>query len=294
MVKIGIIGTGMLGEAVGLHLLNSGYSVSVYNRTKSKTKNLEEKGADVAELPSVVAESSDLIITCVKDADAVKQVLFGQGGVVSGKHDDMTVADMSTINPNAAKEISKKLHDEGIKSIEIPVMGGPNVAIEGKLVLMASGDKESFERFSQVFNTIANKRFFLGESGSAHSIKLAMNLQISLLALSLSEGIMLTKKAGFDPEIFLEILNSTYFSTGMSQNKAYKMIKDEYQPTFTLKNMKKDLDTIIASAKDFDAKLPIAERANEIYKQALDAGFGEIDYTGILAYIKKLSETKNL
>jgi len=293
MVKIGIIGTGMLGEAVGLHLLDSGYSVSVYNRTKSKTKNLEEKGADVAELPSVVAESSDLIITCVKDADAVKQVLFGQGGVVSGKHDDMTVADMSTINPNAAKEISKKLHDEGIKSIEVPVMGGPNVAIEGKLVLMASGDKESFERFSQVFNTIANKTFFLGESGSAHSIKLAMNLQISLLALSLSEGIMLTKKAGFDPEIFLEILNSTYFSTGMSQNKAYKMIKDEYQPTFTLKNMKKDLDTIIASAKDFDAKLPIAERANEIYKQALDAGFGEIDYTGILAYIKKLSEPKN-
>ena len=294
MVKIGIIGTGMLGEAVGLHLLDSGYSVSVYNRTKSKIKNLEEKGADVAELPSDVAESSDLIITCVKDADAVKQVLFGQGGVISGKHNDMTVADMSTINPNAAKEISKKLHDEGIKSIEIPVMGGPNVAIDGKLVLMASGDKESFERFSQVFNTIANKTFFLGESGSAHSIKLAMNLQISLLALSLSEGITLTKKAGFDPEIFLEILNSTYFSTGMSQNKAFKMIKDEYQPTFTLKNMKKDLDTIVASAKDFDAKLPIAERANEIYRQALDAGFGEIDYTGILAYIKKLSEPKNL
>jgi len=294
MVKIGIIGTGMLGEAVGLHLLDSGYSVSVYNRTKSKTKNLEEKGAHVTELPSAVAKSSDLIITCVKDGDAVKQVLFGQDGVISGKHDDMTVADMSTINPNAAKEISKKLHDEGIKSIEIPVMGGPNVAINGKLVLMASGDKESFERFSKVFNTIANKRFFLGESGSAHSIKLAMNLQISLLALSLSEGITLTKKAGFDPEIFLEILNSTYFRTGMSQNKAFKMIKDEYQPTFTLKNMKKDLDTIIASAKDFDAKLPIAERANEIYKQALDAGFGEIDYTGILAYIKKLSEPKNL
>ena len=294
MVKIGIIGTGMLGEAVGLHLLDSGYSVSVYNRTKSKTKNLEEKGADVAEIPSVVAESSDLIITCVKDADAVKQVLFGKGGVISGKHEDMTVADMSTINPNAAKEISKKLHDEGIKSIEIPVMGGPNVAIDGKLVLMASGDKESFERFSQVFNTIANKTFFLGESGSAHSIKLAMNLQISLLALSLSEGITLTKKAGFDPEKFLEILNSTYFSTGMSQNKAFKMIKDDYQPTFTLKNMKKDLDTIIASAKDFDAKLPIAERANEIYSHALNAGFGEIDYTGVLAYIKKLSETKNL
>ena len=290
MVKIGIIGTGMLGDAVGLHLLDSGYSVSVYNRTKSKTKNLEEKGADVAELPSVVAESSDLIITCVKDADAVKQVLFGQGGVVSGKHDDMTVADMSTINPNAAKEISKKLHDEEIKSIEIPVMGGPNVAINGELVMMVSGEKQIYEKFKNIFDVIAEKTFFLGDSGTAHSIKLAMNLQIAMLALSLSEGITLTRKAGFDPEIFLKILNSTYFKTGMSEKKAYKMIKDNFEPTFTLQNLKKDLDTINNTAKSLGAHLPMANQANQIYQNAVDAGFGEIDYTGILAYLKKISE----
>ena len=229
------------------------------------------------------------LFTCVKDADAVNDVLFGQDGLVAGKQADMAIADMSTINPSAAKEISKKLHGDGIKSLEIPVMGGPNVAIDGKLVLMASGDKDIFEEYGEVFDTIASKTFFLGESGSAHSIKLAMNLQISLLALSLAEGITLTRKAGFDPEKFLEILNSTYFSTGMSQKKAYKMIRDEYQPTFTLKNLKKDLDTITAAAKDFGAVLPIAERANEIYKDAENAGFGEIDYTGILEYIKKLS-----
>ena len=87
--------------------------------------------------------------------------LFGQGGVVSGKHDDMTVADMSTINPNAAKEISKKLHDEGIKSIEIPVMGGPNVAIEGKLVLMASGDKESLKGSAKCSTQLLTRDFSL-------------------------------------------------------------------------------------------------------------------------------------
>ena len=190
---------------------------------------------------------------------------------------------------NGVALFSKKLHNEGIKSLEIPVMGGPNVAIDGKLVLMVSGDEEVFEEYREVFDTIASKTFFLGESGSAHSIKLAMNLQISLLALSLAEGITLTRKAGFDPEKFLEILNSTYFSTGMSQKKAYKMIRDEYQPTFTLKNLKKDLDAITAAAKDFGATLPIAERANEIYKDAENAGFGDIDYTGILEYIKKLS-----
>ncbi len=197
---------------------------------------------------------------------------------------------MSTINPSSAIQNSKRLGEEGINSLEIPVMGGPNVAIDGKLVLMASGDRDVFDKYKQVFDTIANKTFFLGKSGSAHSIKIAMNLQISLLALSLAEGITLTKKAGFEPEKFLEILNSTYFKTGMSENKAHKMIRDEFEPTFTLKNLKKDLGIITAAAKDFGAVLPMAERANEIYADAVKAGFGEIDYTGILAHIKKLSE----
>ncbi|NWK06026.1 NAD(P)-dependent oxidoreductase [Marine Group I thaumarchaeote] len=290
MVKIGLIGTGMLGEAVGLHLLKSGFSLCVYNRTKSKTKNLEENGAIISDTPKHLAQSSELIITCVKDGDAAEQILFGQDGIVAGKHDGLAVAEMSTINPSSAIQNSKRLNEEKIRSLEIPVMGGPNVAIDGKLVLMASGDRDVFDKYKQVFDTIANKTFFLGKSGSAHSIKIAMNLQISLLALALAEGITLTKKAGFDPEKFLDILNSTYFKTGMSENKAHKMIRDEFEPTFTLKNLKKDLGIITATAKDFGAVLPMAERANEIYNDALEAGFGEIDYTGILAYIKKLSE----
>ncbi|NWK01687.1 NAD(P)-dependent oxidoreductase [Marine Group I thaumarchaeote] len=290
MVKIGLVGTGMLGEAVGLHLLESGFSLTVYNRTKSKTKNLEQNGGIISDTPKHVAESSDLIITCVKDADAVGQILFGQNGIVAGKHEDLTVVEMSTINPNDAIQNSKRLGEEGINSLEIPVMGGPNVAIHGQLVLMASGNKDVFEANKEVFDVIANKTFFLGKSGSAHSIKIAMNLQISLLALALAEGITLTKKAGFDPEKFLEVLNSTYFKTGMSENKAHKMIRDEFEPTFTLKNLQKDLGIITEAAKDFGAVLPMAERANEIYRDAIDAGFGEIDYTGILAYIKKLSE----
>ena len=290
MVKIGLVGTGMLGEAVGLHLMKSGHSLVAYNRTKSKTSNLEKNGAIISDTPKHVAESSELVITCVKDADAVDDVLFAQDGIVAGNHDGLVVAEMSTINPSNAMQNSKRLGEEGINSLEIPVMGGPNVAIDGELVLMASGDKNIFDKYKQVFDTIANKTFFLGKSGSAHSIKIAMNLQISLLALALSEGITLTKKAGFDPEKFLEILNSTYFKTGMSENKAHKMIRDEFEPTFTLKNLKKDLGIITDTAKDFGAVLPMAERANKIYADAVEAGFGEIDYTGILAYIKKLSE----
>ena len=290
MTKIGVVGTGMLGEAVGLHLLDVGYEVTIFNRTKEKMKNLKEKGASIAESPKQVAENSDLVITIVKDADAVKEVIFGNSGIIFGKHDGMCIADMSTVNPNSTREISKQVIEDGIDYLEIPVMGGPNVAIDGKLVMMASGKKEVFEKFKTVFDSIAEQSFYLGGTGTAHSIKLAMNLQIAMLALSLSEGITLTKKAGFDPEIFLKILNSTYFKTGMSEGKAHQMISESIEPTFTLANLKKDLDTINDAADSFNAELPMAKIARKIYADATEAGFGDIDYTGIISYIKELSK----
>ena len=290
MMKIGIVGTGMLGEAVGLHLLDVGYKITVFNRSKEKTEKLENKGALVVDSPKNVAENSELVIMVVKDANAVKDVVFGDCGILAGRHEGMCIADMSTINPNSTREISKKVTEDGIDYMEIPVMGGPNVAINGKLVIMASGKKEVFEKFKTIFESIADQSIYLGDTGTAHSIKLAMNLQIAMLALSLSEGITLTKKAGFDPEIFLKVLNSTYFKTGMSEGKAHKMINDSVKPTFTLANLKKDLDTINDAAESFDAELPMAKIARKIYADATDAGFGDIDYTGISSYIRKLSK----
>ena len=290
MMKIGIVGIGMLGEAVGLHLLDVGYEITVFNRSKKKTEKLENKGAIVVDSPKNVAEKSELVIVVVKDADAVKDVVFGDYGILAGRHEGMCIADMSTINPNSTREISKKVTENGIDYMEIPVMGGPNVAINGKLVIMASGKKEVFEKFKTIFESIADQSIYLGDTGTAHSIKLAMNLQIAMLALSLSEGITLTKKAGFDPEIFLKVLNSTYFKTGMSEGKAHKMINDSVKPTFTLANLKKDLDTINDAAESFDAELPMAKIARKIYADATDAGFGDIDYTGIISYIRKLSK----
>ena len=290
MTKIGIIGTGMLGEAVGLHLLDSGFEVTVFNRTKDKVGNLVKHGATAVDTPKDVAEKSELIITVVKDASAVSDVAFGEDGIIHGRHNELTIADMSTINPNSAKKISQKFSDSGISFLEIPVMGGPTVAIDGKLIMMVSGKKQIYEKFKDVFDIIAEKVFFLGDSGTAHSIKLAMNLQLAMLALSISEGITLTRKAGFDPEIFLKILNSTYFKTGMSEKKAYKMIKDDFEPTFTLQNLKKDLDTINETANFFGANLSMAKQASQIYQNAIDSGFADIDYTGILAYLKQVNQ----
>jgi len=290
MKRIGLIGTGMLGTAVGLHLLESGFQVTAYNRTAEKTENLKNKGAIIALSPKEVAEESEIVITVVKDANAVKQVSFEKDGIVFGKHENLIVCDMSTISPLDSKIISKKFLDNSIVMLDIPVMGGPNVAINGELVMMVAGNKLVFEKCKEVFDVIASKVFFLGESGTAHAIKLAMNLQITMLALALSEGILFSKAAKIDPKVFLEILNSTYFKTGMSENKAYKMIQDNFEATFTLENLKKDISTIFETARSYGLELPMTKVAKETYENAVKEGFGNLDYTGVLAFLKKLNE----
>ncbi|HEY5736199.1 MAG TPA: NAD(P)-dependent oxidoreductase [Nitrosopumilus sp.] len=290
MQKIGIIGLGMLGNAVASHLLDLDFKITAYNRTKEKTIQLKERGATIVESPKEVAENSELVIIVVKDADAVRQISFDTNGIIEGNHKKLIVADMSTIDPIESKKISQKFQGFNIDKLDIPVMGGPNVAITGDLVMMASGNKGSFERCEKVFNSIANKVFFLGESGVAHSVKLAMNLQITMLALSLSEGITLVKKSNVDPKIFLEILNSTYFKTGMSEKKAYKMIDGKYDTTFTLANLKKDITTITNTAKSLGIQLPMITKAEEVYENAIKEGLGDIDYTGIIEYLKKINE----
>jgi 3-hydroxyisobutyrate dehydrogenase len=292
-MKIGIIGIGMLGEAVALNLLNLGYDISVYNRTKQKTIEVEKKGAKVMDSPKTMADNTELIIIIVKDADAVRDVSFREKGIIESKNKKLIVADMSTIDSTESKNIANEFQKNNIQKLEIPVMGGPNVAITGKLVMMASGSKNSFDQCKPIFEKIANKIFFLGEQGVANSIKLAMNLQITMLALSLSEGITLVKKLNVDPKIFLKVLNSTYFKTGMSENKAFKMLDGNYDATFTLANLKKDITTITNTSKNLGIELPMINKAEEIYKNAIDEGLGNLDYTGIIEYIKKINNYKN-
>jgi len=289
-MKIGLIGSGMLGKSVGLHLLKSGFQLTAYNRTKEKTKELKNNGAKIVLTPKEVAENSDIVITVVKDSNAVRQVSFEEDGIIFGTHKGLIVCDMSTINPLESKKISEKFSENDISMLDTPVMGGPNVAINGNLVMMAAGKKDSFDICKKLFDAIANKVFYLGENGSAHAVKLAMNLQITMLALALSEGITLVRGAKIDPKIFLEILNSTYFKTGMSENKALKMIQDEFEATFTLENLKKDIKTISETSKSFGLELPMIKKAEEIYENAVKEGFGNLDYTGILAYFKKINE----
>lgn len=287
-MHIGLIGTGIMGSAIARRLLSKGYELTVYNRTRAKAEALKIFNAKVVDTPKEVAKC-ELIITVLKDAKVLEDICFSNGMLDS----KFTLADVSTINPIDSRRIANRLREYGINMLDTPVMGGPQLAENGELIVMASGKKDIFDRYIHVFETIGKKIFYLGDNGSAATMKLAMNLQIAMLALSLSEGIALVKGAKLDPAIFLEILNSTYFKTGMSERKGPKMIKHNFEKSFALSMMRKDLHEINFTTKELGLSLPLASIAENIYLAADNLGYGELDYTGILAFIEKINKLEN-
>ncbi len=286
-MNVGIIGTGLLGSAIVRRLVQSEHKISVYNRTRQKTESLKNLGVHIMESPKEIAENCELVITILKNSPVIEKISFGKNGIVKGKHDGLIVADMSTISPILSKKIARKFAENSIDMIDTPVMGGPSLAEKGQMILMIGGKKETYEKCKPVFDLIAEKTFLLGKNGAGHAMKIAMNSQIAILALGLSEGIILAKRSGLDPMTFLEVLNSTYFKTGMSINKGPKMVKGDFEPSFFLEMMQKDLDEITFTAKKLGVNLPVSRLANKIYKKAIKKGLNKIDYTGIISYLEK-------
>ena len=281
---IGLVGTGMLGLAVGQRLLGCGYSVQAYNRTRSKAERL--RGARICGSPAEAASGADLTITAVTDSGALDGVALGPRGIAETARGS-AVLDISTVDPARERVLGAKLAEAGCGLLEGPVMGGPDAALEGRLVMMASGPPDLVERHRAVLDSIASEIIYLGPSGSAHAVKLAMNVQIASLAISLSEGMELVRSSGIEPEKFLQVLNATYFATGMSRKKAYRMARSEYPATFTLANLAKDLDLACGHAGSVGAGLPAAQLARRLYSEAAEGGLGNLDYTGIRERLRK-------
>ena len=291
-MRIGVAGLGLMGSGIAKRLINNGHKVSVYNRTRSKSLHFSNE-ATIASSPKELGQACDLVVTIVTNFDAVKTVLFGREGVVESENNNLIVADVSTISPAQSEHCAQRLRSAGIEMLGVPVMGGPAAAETGNLVPIVSGSKQAFDKVRQVIEELGTT-FYVGEAdGSANNIKLALNLNIALIACALSEGMTLVKRAGIDPSIFVKILNSTYFKTGLSEIKAPKMIKKEFSPSFHLKNMLKDLELATTTAQLNGLTLPQTALAEQMFRAANNIGFSEQDYTAIYAFLAKINGLEN-
>ncbi|HZE78653.1 MAG TPA: NAD(P)-dependent oxidoreductase [Nitrososphaeraceae archaeon] len=289
-MRVGIIGLGLMGSRIADRLIDTGHNVSVYNRDSAKTKRFARMGVKIATYPAELADNSDFIIICVTNFDAVKEISFGRRGIIESNNNHLIVADSSTVSALESKYCAELFRKKKIEMLGMPVMGGTTSAGRGELIHLISGNKTAFRRSKSVIKKISKAMFYIGENdGLANTVKLALNLNIALIATALSEGIALVEGSGIDPKIFIKILNQTYFRTGISQKKGSRMIENNFVPTFHLKNMLKDLDLAVSTAQYSGISLPLTSLTQQIYRAANNSGFSEQDYTAILAFIEKIN-----
>ena len=288
-MRIGVAGLGLMGSGIASRLLKTGFEVSVYNRSRPKTEKF--KGiATICETPLDLGKRSDVVITVLTDFDALQEVILGANGLAQSWNHGLVIADASTISPAQSKSIAAELRGKGIEMLGVPVMGGPAAAEAGELVPIVAGNPAVFEKAKPAIQTLGKNTFYLGDiDGSANAVKLALNLNIALIASALSEGITLVRGAGIDPGIFVQILNSTYFKTGLSERKGPKMAAGEFEPSFHLKNMLKDLELASITALAEKISLPQTAVAQQIFRAANNSGYSEMDYTAICAFLAKIN-----
>jgi 3-hydroxyisobutyrate dehydrogenase-like beta-hydroxyacid dehydrogenase len=244
---VGVIGLGMLGRGIVERLLDCNTNISIYSRNPSKVEEMKTRGIRSFESPRKLGDKCDFVITCVTNYQSLKQVFLQQNtGLAYSNNNGLIVSDFTTVKASQSLHCSKLLRKNGVALLSSPVMGGPKEARNGELVTMVSGDKKSFEKFSDIYNNISKKVFYMGKlNGISNSVKLALNLNIAIITLALCEGIVLSNRMGINSKTYLEIFNHTKFKTGISESKGSKIVNGDYFPSFHLKNMLKDLNLIV-------------------------------------------------
>lgn len=293
---IGVIGVGMLGSGIIERLLSNHVKVNIYGRNKARLDILEKKGANLFHNPSSLADHSNFIITCVTNYDALKDVLFGDKGVINSSNKQAIILDCTTITPKQSAKCAELMNKQNeIAFLSVPVMGGPTDARKGDLISLVSGNKDSYEKAYPILEYFSKHIFYLGKiNGLSNSIKLALNLNIAIITLALSEGLVLANHSGIDPNLYLKILNLTKLKTGISERKGQMMISNDYPPSFFLKNMLKDIDLVMEMSHNLGLVLPMTSMSQQLFRAAnKQDDRKEMDYSVIYAFLEELnSESK--
>ncbi|MGB9705867.1 MAG: NAD(P)-dependent oxidoreductase, partial [Pyrobaculum sp.] len=195
-MRVGVVGLGIMGGPMAMHLHKAGLLAAVYNRTRSKAEPFEKMGVYVAQSPADLARRVDVVIVMVSDAPDVENVLFGPGGVVEGARPGLVVVDMSTNSPEWARRFAERLARLGVEFLDAPVTGGQKGAVEGTLTIMVGGSEELFKRLLPVFQAFGRNIVYVGPVGYGQAMKLVNQVVVALNTVAMVEGLRLAKALG--------------------------------------------------------------------------------------------------
>ena len=272
--SVGFIGLGIMGLPMAGHILKAGYSLTVYNRTRSKTRSLEADGAAVAASPREVAENSRMIITMVSDSPDVQEVVAGPDGVLDGVRPGSVVMDMSTISPQVERDLDRQLREKGCALVDAPVSGGDVGAQNATLAIMAGGDRDAFDRAVPIFETMGKTITYCGPVGSGQLTKLCNQILVAVTLMGVSEALVFAGKNGLDQRVMVEAVKGGAAGSWQLSNLAPRVVDRDFAPGFMVDLIQKDLRLVMESGAAAQAALPATSLVNQLFRTSQARGEG--------------------
>jgi 3-hydroxyisobutyrate dehydrogenase-like beta-hydroxyacid dehydrogenase len=285
---VGFVGLGAMGSRIVKRLIDAGFKVVVFDRTREKAEAVAAQGAVLAPIPRTLAMESDVIMSCLANDEAVKAIYGGVHGVIESAAPGSLVVEMSTISPEVSRWLWQAGKDRGIEVLDVAISGGPPVAEQGALTLLAGGSQEAFRDCEAIFSAIAKQYFHLGSSGSGTSMKLVVNTILGVSMQGVAEAIALGEKLGIERGRMLEVLSRTAVIAPAQQNKLSRAARNDYTAQFAISLMNKDFHLIMEHAAALRVPMPTAAAAFQMNLARL-AEYPDDDYSGVIAQMEDLA-----
>lgn len=287
--RIGWIGLGKMGIPMSKNLVKKGYSVTVFNRTKERTKELAAEGAKVADSPKTLAADSEVVISMISDDPALEAISFGKDGAFEGAKSGTIFIDMSTVSPVSSARVAEAARERGIQYLRAPVSGSTTLASAGTLTIFASGPKDAYDQCLDIFGAMGQKVFYVGNGDEARFLKLLLNMMVGITSAMAAEALAFGKRGGMDWNQMVDIMSASVVASPLINYKA-QMLKDRnFKAMFTVDQIAKDFDIALETGKSTNVPMFMTALARQLYEALKAKGKGDIDFFGLVTLFEDLA-----
>jgi 3-hydroxyisobutyrate dehydrogenase len=290
--RVGWIGTGVMGAAMSSHLLKQGYGVTMYTRTKTKSTGLLAEGARWAVSPKSLAEQSDVIFTMVGFPQDVRDVYFGDAGVLAGARAGSIVVDMTTTSPQLSREIHDAAKARGVAAIDAPVSGGDIGARQGTLSIMIGGDRAVADTLMPLFQILGKTMVYQGGPGAGQHTKLCNQIVIAGTMIGVCESLLYGYKMGLDLETMLRSIKGGAAACWTLENLASRILQRNFDPGFFVDHFVKDMGLALEEARRMGLVLPGLALVHQLYLSLQAHGHGRCGTHALMLALEDLSNVK--
>ena len=289
--KLGFIGIGNMGSRIAKRLLENGYQVIAYNRSRNAAAALVKYGATVADSIAELAGEADVILSSLTNDDAVKSVYADPQGVFAHVRRGSAIIEMSTVLPTTSRELYNLSREAGVKCLDSPVSGSTPAAEEGTLTLFCGGDEELFQAAQPIFSSIAGQYFYLGGSGSGTAMKLVANTLLGVGMQAIAESVALGQKEGLDRHRLLDVLSHTAVIAPAHLGKLPRADAGDYSPQFAIRLMNKDFGLVLETAAAAKVPMPATAAAFQMNVAEFNEGKEE-DFSAVITLMERLARVE--